>query len=445
MNKLYFGVAWENFPSEKTPLNAHNLLIMGNAIDAIDNRVIEMDSTKVNKEVANNLVKTWSIDEKTGLITVEHLDGSKDIFDLNIEKIPVNFELSKDGILTMTTDDGSKFTANIGAMIPVLTFEDSETIAVSVSGEGVNKTYSFSIKAGSVTEDKIQPNFLADVRTEVAKAQASQSAAAQSASAASGSATMAESYTHGGTGSRDGEDTDNAKYYMEQAKAVSAIDIATTEKAGIVKPDGTTITADEDGTLHSQSKVDEMTGATADTDGTSGTVPAPKTGEENNILSGDGTWKSPLDNSIISAKIEELTKAIEDATALRASLQAYGMVKLTDSSAVTDSTGLALPATEKNASIDGTLANQISQLNTDARIFREKQNYNIEDANNLTENGTYPLVTESRNGIGTYAILIVLRASTWIFQLAIDCGRNAHTLYLRKKINDDEWTSWGAV
>ena len=42
----------------------------------------------------------------------------------------------------------------------------------------------------------------------------------------------------------------------------------------------------------------------------------------------------------------------------------YGHVKLSDSSAVTNSTGLALPATEKNANIEGTLANQISKLNT---------------------------------------------------------------------------------
>lgn len=256
MNKLYSRIVWENFPSEKTALNESNLNRMDLAIDNIDNRVIEMDSTKVNKEVANNLVKTWSIDEETGIITVEHLDGSKDLFDLNIEKIPVNFELSDNGILTMTTDDGTQYTANIGAMIPVLTFEDSDEIAVSVTGTGVNKTYSFSIKSGSVTEDKLQPNFLADVKTEVAKAQASQSAAAQSASAASGSATLAESYTHGGTGAREGEETDNAKYYMEQAKAVSAVDIATTEKAGIVKPDGTTITVDPDGTIHGSSSVD---------------------------------------------------------------------------------------------------------------------------------------------------------------------------------------------
>ncbi len=78
---------------------------------------------------------------------------------------------------------------------------------------------------------------------------------ANSASAASDSATLAESYTHGSTGTREGEDTDNARYYMEQAKAVSTVDVATTDKAGIVKPDGTTITVDVDGTLHGNSKV----------------------------------------------------------------------------------------------------------------------------------------------------------------------------------------------
>lgn len=46
----------------------------------------------------------------------------------------------------------------------------------------------------------------------------SATASANSASAASGSATEAESYARGGTGSRAGEDTDNAKYYYEKAK-----------------------------------------------------------------------------------------------------------------------------------------------------------------------------------------------------------------------------------
>lgn len=302
MQKIYSRINWENFPSEKTAVNESNLNRMDLGLDNLDDRVIALDAAKFNTETANTLIKDWVIDEQTGVITITKLNGEKILFDLNIEKIPVNFTLSDDGIITMTTDDGEQFIANIGAMIPVLTFEDSDTIAVSVSGTGVNKTYSFSIKAGSVTEDKLQPNFLADVKTEVAKAQASQSAAAQSASDASSGATLAESYTHGGTGTREGEDTDNARYYMEQAKAVSAVDIATTEKAGIVKPDGTTITVDEDGTLHGQSKADEMTGATADKDGTSGTVPAPKAGEENMFLRGDGTWAKVSGGSSIAPK-----------------------------------------------------------------------------------------------------------------------------------------------
>lgn len=218
MNKVYSRIFWKNYPSEDTPLNEKDLNQMDLGIDNLDNRLVEMDAVKVNKEVANTLVKNWSIDEKTGIITVEKLNGEKILFDLNIEKIPVNFELSQDGILTMTTDDGSKFTANIGAMIPVLTFEDSDEIAVSVSGEGVNKTYSFSIKAGSVTEDKLQPNFLADIKTEVAKAQASEQSALQSASNSEQNASISESWAVGGTGIRTGEDADNSKYYSELSK-----------------------------------------------------------------------------------------------------------------------------------------------------------------------------------------------------------------------------------
>lgn len=236
MNKLYSINHWENYPSEKSPLNKDNLMHIEKGIDDLDNRVIKMNTEKANSDDINTLVKNWSIDEKTGVITVEKFNGEKVLFDLNIEKIPVDFELSKDGILTMTTDDGSNFTANIGAMIPVLTFDDSDTITVSVNGTGVNKTYSFSIKAGSVTEDKLQPNFLADVKTEVAKAQASQTAAADSASAASVIATLAESYTHGGTGTREGEETDNAKYYMEQAKEVVGADFVTHSEVG--QPNG---------------------------------------------------------------------------------------------------------------------------------------------------------------------------------------------------------------
>lgn len=61
-------------------------------------------------------------------------------------------------------------------------------------------------------------------------------------------------------------------------------------------------------------------------------------------------------------QIDADIQARKEAEELKAASGVYGHVKLSDSSAVTDSTGLALPATEKNASIEGTLANQISTI-----------------------------------------------------------------------------------
>lgn len=211
LNKVYTRINWEDYPSENTDLDAYNLNQMDSAIDALDNRIISQDALKVDKSAINGNIADWNMDETTGIITITKYNGEKVIFDLNIEKIPVGFSMSDDGIITMTTEDGTQFTADIGSMIPVLTFEDSATIAVSVNGTGKNKTYSFSIKTGSVTDAMLQPNYLADIRVESANA----SAYAQSANAKS---VLAESYAIGGTGTREGEDTDNAKYYMEQAK-----------------------------------------------------------------------------------------------------------------------------------------------------------------------------------------------------------------------------------
>lgn len=211
LNKVYTRINWEDYPSENTDLDAYHLNQMDSAIDALDNRIISQDALKVDKSAINGNIADWTMDETTGVITITKYNGEKVIFDLNIEKIPVDFSMSDDGIITMTTEDGTQFTADIGSMISVLTFEDSATISVSVTGTGKNKTYSFAIKTGSVTEDKLQPNFLADVRVESANA-------AKSAQNADADALLAKSYSVGGTGTREGEDVDNAKYYMEQAK-----------------------------------------------------------------------------------------------------------------------------------------------------------------------------------------------------------------------------------
>lgn len=69
-------------------------------------------------------------------------------------------------------------------------------------------------------------------------------------------------------------------------------------------------------------------------------------------------------------KIAKAVKEIIAHMALKATGSVTGHVKVSSSAAVTDSTGMALAATEKNATIEGTLANQIAELNTNLnRIY----------------------------------------------------------------------------
>lgn len=227
MNKVYTRINWENYPSTKTELDAENLNTIDYAVNEMDNRIIEQDTSKANKTELSNLIKDWNMDESTGIITITKYNGSTIMFDLNIEKIPVSFSLSDDGILTMETDDGTKFTANIEAMIPILTFNESDDIAVSVEGTGINKTYTFSLKNGAVTEEKLHPNYLANIKVEVANANAY-------SQTASNAATTSQSWAVGGTDSRENEDSNNAKYWAEQARTASGVGIASTSTAGKV-------------------------------------------------------------------------------------------------------------------------------------------------------------------------------------------------------------------
>ena len=80
-------------------------------------------------------------------------------------------------------------------------------------------------------------------------AAASATASANSATAASDSALLSDSWAVGGTGIRPGEDTNNAKYWCEQASAIANIDIATNSTVGIVKGNSDEIDIDVGGQM----------------------------------------------------------------------------------------------------------------------------------------------------------------------------------------------------
>lgn len=216
MQKVHSNIDWENYPSIKTPVNRQNLNSMDVSIDKIDDRVILLDTTKLDKVDAQHFVKSIALDRATGVFTITYFNGSFDIIDTLLEKIAINFGYdATTQKLSITLDDGTVEYIDLAALITQYEFLDSDTIAFQVQPDGKIKAV---VKKGSITEEYLQPNYLADIRVEVAKAQQSATQAATSASNAADSATESESWAHGGTGTRPGEDTDNSKYYSDTAK-----------------------------------------------------------------------------------------------------------------------------------------------------------------------------------------------------------------------------------
>lgn len=187
--KIYSREYWENLPSEKTAINRNRLNNIEGGIDAIDDRVCALDTTKVDLTKANELVKEILWDESNGTLTVVKMNGSKAVIDTKLEKLAVNFTYNpQTQQLIITLDDGKTQNVDLSSLITEYEFLDSDTIAFEITGGKVKAI----VKNGSITEDKLQPNFLADIKVESAKAVASAKSAKESETKAVASATDAK-------------------------------------------------------------------------------------------------------------------------------------------------------------------------------------------------------------------------------------------------------------
>lgn len=317
MNKAYNRINWENYPSDATPVNEQNLNRMDGSLDEIDNRVITLDTTKATKTEVAPLIKEIEFNESNGIFTITRKDGSKFTIDTKLEKIAINFGYDPTTQkISLTLIDGTVQYIDLSALITQYEFMDTDTVSFFIDESG---KVSSIVKEGSIEEKHLRPNYLAEIKVEAAKAEASAAAAdasekeakksenaakasqtaakasedaaadsaadaadseavatqkaadaavsatiatqkatdsgnsasaaatsatnaassasaatskanaaSTSATAAAGSATNADiyakksqSYAVGGTGTREGEDSDNAEYYYEQAKNIS--------------------------------------------------------------------------------------------------------------------------------------------------------------------------------------------------------------------------------
>lgn len=226
---------------------------------------------KFDAAEAEGLLRSITFDPDTGVFTLTRQDGTSSTIDTLLEKVAVNFELVG-GTLVLTLQDGSKQQVDLSSFIDTYTFTDTDTVGFSASGKDIQA----QVKNGSITAAKLDPQVTEGIAQQAAQAQAaregaeaaragseaardlaqtaastasakqaqaaaSAEAAAASAAGAAGSAqaaagaqaqtaedaVLAQSYAVGGTGTRPGEDTDNAKYYKEQAAAIVGGDYAT--------------------------------------------------------------------------------------------------------------------------------------------------------------------------------------------------------------------------
>lgn len=188
--KIYSREHWENFPSEKTAINRDRLNNIEGGIDAIDDRVCALDTTKVDLTKANELVKEILWDESNGTLTVVKMNGSKAVIDTKLEKLAVNFKYnSQTQQLIITLDDGTAQKVDLSALITEYEFLDSDTIAFELTSDGKVKAI---VKEGSIQERHLRPDYLADIKVESAKAVASAKNAGESETNAAKSATDAK-------------------------------------------------------------------------------------------------------------------------------------------------------------------------------------------------------------------------------------------------------------
>ena len=238
---------------------------LGSLKTLLDTKSADADVTaalalKSDRAATDLHVKSVSFNARTGAFTFTHEDGRQTVIDTALEKVATNWEYDADNqALALTLADGTIQLVPLSSFITETEFLDSGQIAFSVSNHRVTAT----VKTGSITEAMLSSALAAQLRGYVQNAANSAAAAAQHRAAAEGfrdaagqdaadaaaaadaaetsetaataSADLARSWARGGTGTRAGEDTDNARYWCEQAR-VSAGVTSFNGRGGAVTP-----------------------------------------------------------------------------------------------------------------------------------------------------------------------------------------------------------------
>lgn len=192
MTKAFQLFLWENSPSVNTPLGETLLNRVNVALNEVDSRVVNMDTTKANQADLLTAIADVTFDESNGVFTVVKKNGSTTKIDTKLEKLAVNFNYDAENQrLVITLEDGTIQYVDMKALITELEFLNSNTVLFSVSADG---KVSANIAKGSITADMLEPNYLANVQLYASQALSSARNAKESEENASASEEKARGY-----------------------------------------------------------------------------------------------------------------------------------------------------------------------------------------------------------------------------------------------------------
>lgn len=212
---------WINYPSIDSPIIDEELNRNEVSVDTIDDRVITLDTIKAEQSDLLLTPKSITFDSSTGIFTITRWNNTTYTIDTDLEKIAINFDYDDNPQsphyqeLIIELKDGTYKYIDLSALITQYEFTDSTTIDFTVGQDG---DITASVIDGSITENKLQPNFLADCRAAKAGAEAAESDAIAKALVSEGYAngkqngvpvTSESPYYH-----------NNAEYFKDQAQSI---------------------------------------------------------------------------------------------------------------------------------------------------------------------------------------------------------------------------------
>lgn len=203
--------------------------VLDSYLASINDRYTKDATNTLVTAETKDLVKSVAVDINTGVITVTKKDGTATTIDTAIEKIPATFSIEENdtsgtATLVVTNQDGSVTKTDVSNLLNHYTFDNTGLINFTAvkSADGYHITAVVNdASVGMAQLNAEVTDYINGVKAAVALSEAntktSETNAKTSETNASASASKAQSYAEGGTGTRTGEDSDNAKYYAEQA------------------------------------------------------------------------------------------------------------------------------------------------------------------------------------------------------------------------------------